>query len=76
MIIAAWNIRRLKKVFKQKELKLFLNKNKIDLIGCIETKVKEPKSKNIEENSTWLGSMLQLPKYSERADMATMEEAP
>ncbi|XP_070046216.1 uncharacterized protein [Nicotiana tomentosiformis] len=47
MIIAIWNIRGLNKPFKQKEFKLFLNKNKVDLIGCIETRVKEPKSKII-----------------------------
>ncbi|XP_070004366.1 uncharacterized protein [Nicotiana sylvestris] len=40
MIISSWNIRRLNKPFNQKELKAFLLKNNITLLGCLETKIK------------------------------------
>ncbi|XP_075108929.1 uncharacterized protein LOC142180761 [Nicotiana tabacum] len=47
MIISTWNIRGLNKPYKQKELKNFLQKNKIDILGCLETRVKEKKAKKI-----------------------------
>lgn len=43
MIVCSWNIRGLNKPFKQKELKAFLLKNKVSVIGCLETKVKDKK---------------------------------
>lgn len=48
MIICSWNISKLNKVFKQKEFKLFLVKNKIDLVGCFETRVKTNKVNHIQ----------------------------
>ncbi|XP_019248742.1 PREDICTED: uncharacterized protein LOC109228008 [Nicotiana attenuata] len=47
MIISTWNIRGLNKPYKQKELRNFLQKNKVDILGCLETRVKEKKAKNI-----------------------------
>ncbi|XP_060212076.1 uncharacterized protein LOC132639653 [Lycium barbarum] len=47
MIITTWNVRGLKQPLKQKELKLFLHKHKIDVIGCLETKIKEHKAQGI-----------------------------
>ncbi|XP_019242537.1 PREDICTED: uncharacterized protein LOC109222666, partial [Nicotiana attenuata] len=47
MIICTWNIRGLNKPHKQKELRIFLQKNKIDILGCLEIRVKEKKAKNI-----------------------------
>lgn len=47
MIVVTWNIRGLNKAHKQKELKNFLLKNKVDILGCIETRVKEPKAHTI-----------------------------
>ncbi|XP_060183587.1 uncharacterized protein LOC132613540 [Lycium barbarum] len=47
MIISTWNIRGLNQPLKQKELKLFLQKNKIELFGCLETRVRENKAQNI-----------------------------
>lgn len=40
MIIVTWNIRGLNQAHKQKEVKTFLAKNKIDVMGSIETRVK------------------------------------
>lgn len=37
----AWNVRRLNKVYKQKEMKEFLVMNKVILIAIIEHKIKE-----------------------------------
>ncbi|XP_019240505.1 PREDICTED: uncharacterized protein LOC109220492 [Nicotiana attenuata] len=47
MIISAWNIRGLNKPYKQKELRLFLQKNKVDILGRLETRVKKNKANNI-----------------------------
>lgn len=47
MNICTWNIRGLNKPFKQKELKIFLSKYKIDVIGCVETRLKERKAGRI-----------------------------
>lgn len=38
MILATWNIRGLNQAHKHKELQLFLKKNKVDVLGCLETK--------------------------------------
>lgn len=43
MIVCSWNIRGLNKLFKQKELNAFLLKNKVSIMGCLETKVKDKK---------------------------------
>ncbi|KAH0707403.1 hypothetical protein KY290_011959 [Solanum tuberosum] len=47
MIIATWNVRGLNLPHKQKEVKLFLAKNKVEVFGCLETKVKAPKAQRI-----------------------------
>uniref|UniRef100_A0A0V0I3C0 Putative ovule protein n=1 Tax=Solanum chacoense TaxID=4108 RepID=A0A0V0I3C0_SOLCH len=47
MIISTWNVRGLNQPLKQKELKLFLQKHKIDPLGCLETRVKQFKSQTI-----------------------------
>ncbi|XP_019254004.1 PREDICTED: uncharacterized protein LOC109232713 [Nicotiana attenuata] len=47
MIVCTWNIRGLNKLSKQKELKLFLERQKVDLMGCVETRVKEGKANKI-----------------------------
>ncbi|XP_059290159.1 uncharacterized protein LOC132043716 [Lycium ferocissimum] len=44
--------RGLNRTFKRKELLLFLKKYNVDIIGCIETKVKENKAKKITQNVT------------------------
>ena len=36
-----WNVRGMNKKYKQKEIKLFLQNNKVSLAGLIETSVKE-----------------------------------
>ena len=36
-----WNVRGMNKRYKQKEIKLFLQQNKVSLAGLIETRVKE-----------------------------------
>ena len=41
--IVSWNVRGLNWPNKQEDLKLFLHKNKVGLIGLLETKVKIPK---------------------------------
>ncbi|XP_019225943.1 PREDICTED: uncharacterized protein LOC109207468 [Nicotiana attenuata] len=48
MIIVTWNVRGLNQAHKQKEVKNFLATNKIDVMGCIETRVKEHKAKKIQ----------------------------
>ncbi|XP_060210363.1 uncharacterized protein LOC132637268 [Lycium barbarum] len=48
MIISAWNVRELNKSDKYKEFKVFLGKNKLDLVGCFETRVKHNKSSKIQ----------------------------
>ncbi|XP_070039255.1 uncharacterized protein [Nicotiana tomentosiformis] len=47
MILSSWNIIGLNKPFKQKELINFLLKNKVDMIGCLETKVKANNVKKV-----------------------------
>ncbi|XP_075083356.1 uncharacterized protein LOC142167099 [Nicotiana tabacum] len=47
MIISSWNIRGINKPYKQKELKAFLFKNKITVLGCLETKVKTWNAKKV-----------------------------
>lgn len=49
MIICSWNVIGLNKSFKQREFKSFLNKNKVDSIGCFETRVKKPKAPSIHK---------------------------
>lgn len=39
MIISDWNIRGLNNPFKQKELKDIFLKYKVDIMGCLETKI-------------------------------------
>ena len=39
--IASWNVRGLNNPNKQEDVKLFLNKSKIGLVGLMETKVRK-----------------------------------
>ena len=39
--IASWNVRGLNHPNKQEDVKLFLNKSKIGLVGLMETKVRQ-----------------------------------
>ncbi|XP_070028566.1 uncharacterized protein [Nicotiana sylvestris] len=48
MIIVSWNIRELNKFYKQREFKKFLLLNKVDLIACLETRVKQQSAKEIQ----------------------------
>ncbi|XP_019240851.1 PREDICTED: uncharacterized protein LOC109220841 [Nicotiana attenuata] len=48
MIIVSWNIRGLNKSYKQREFKKFLLLNKVDLIACLETRVKQQSAKEIQ----------------------------
>ncbi|XP_060216346.1 uncharacterized protein LOC132643841 [Lycium barbarum] len=48
MIICSWNIRGLNQYYKIKELDSFLKKNKIDLVGYYETRVKVNKASKIQ----------------------------
>ncbi|XP_075074605.1 uncharacterized protein LOC142162181 [Nicotiana tabacum] len=47
MNLCTWNIKGLNKPHKQKELRLFLRKYKVDVMECLETRVKERKSARI-----------------------------
>lgn len=47
MIFCSWNIKGLNQPFKLKELKPFLAQNKMDLLGCLETKIKYNKRDTI-----------------------------
>lgn len=47
MILTTWNIRGLNQGHKQKELKLFLNKHRIDIMDCLETRVKVKRAAHI-----------------------------
>lgn len=40
--------KQMNEIFKQKEIKLFLVKNKIDLLGFFETRVKTNKANHIQ----------------------------
>ncbi|XP_074308496.1 uncharacterized protein LOC141643297 [Silene latifolia] len=50
MIISSWNIRGLNKLVKQIEVNKFLTQNKLDILGILETRVKENKSQRILRN--------------------------
>ncbi|XP_074287887.1 uncharacterized protein LOC141613052 [Silene latifolia] len=50
MIITSWNIRGLNKHVKQIEVNKFLTQNKLDILGILETRVKENKSQRILRN--------------------------
>ncbi|KAK4353282.1 hypothetical protein RND71_028800 [Anisodus tanguticus] len=52
MIISTRNIRGLNKDHKQKKVKLFLAKNKIEVFRCVETRVREQRSKKILKKMT------------------------
>lgn len=52
MILSTGNIRGLNQDLKQKELVLFLKKNKINFYRCIKTRVKEGNSRKILNNFT------------------------
>ncbi|XP_070022624.1 uncharacterized protein [Nicotiana sylvestris] len=43
-----WNIRGLNKSYNQREFKKFLLTNKVDMIACLETRVKQQRSKVIQ----------------------------
>lgn len=47
MIIGTWNVKGLNQPFKQKEVLLFLRKNKIEFFDCLETKIKKVKAKPV-----------------------------
>lgn len=49
MIVNTYNIRGLNMPFKQKELVLFLKKYKVEVMGLVETRVKENKAKRITQ---------------------------
>ncbi|XP_060210892.1 uncharacterized protein LOC132637893 [Lycium barbarum] len=51
----AWNIKGLNKVYKQKELSIYLKDQRIKLAGIVETRVKEHKAPNIVKKvaPTW-----------------------
>jgi len=40
MTLICWNVRGINKPFKQKEIKNFLHKNKFEICGLLETRVK------------------------------------
>lgn len=47
MRLILWNVRGCNKPFKQKEIKLFLQKNKADVAVLLETRVKKEKAQKI-----------------------------
>lgn len=47
MRILIWNVRGCNKLFKQKEVKLFLQRNKVDIAILLETRVKKDKAPRI-----------------------------
>lgn len=49
MIFSSWNIWGLNKPRKQKEFKIFLLTNKIDMVDIFETKVRQSKAKVIQK---------------------------
>ncbi|XP_074290639.1 uncharacterized protein LOC141617350 [Silene latifolia] len=51
MIITTWNIRGFNKPIKHSEVVHFLNENKVDLLGLLETRVKHTKAKKILRNN-------------------------
>lgn len=58
MIISIWKIRGLNQGHKQKELKLFLNKHRVDIVSCLETRVKEHRASKIKRKLAqgWLSA--------------------
>lgn len=54
MKLVTWNITRLNKLHKQKELKLFMKENNVGIIEVLEHKVKEKLAeKAIQKMATW-----------------------
>ncbi|KAK9668977.1 hypothetical protein RND81_13G100400 [Saponaria officinalis] len=51
MIISSWNIRGLNDPLKQVEVKFFLRKYKVDVLGLLETRVREHKAAAIFKKS-------------------------
>lgn len=49
MILEAWNIRGLNSPIKKNETKVFLSKNKITIMGIIETKVKAKNASTVSK---------------------------
>lgn len=49
MIISTWNVRGLNRPFKQKEMTLFMKKYKIEVMGIVETRVKENKARKFTQ---------------------------
>ncbi|XP_074298283.1 uncharacterized protein LOC141629131 [Silene latifolia] len=47
MIIATWNIRGFNKAIKHSEVSHFLRENKVDMLGLLETRVKENRAQKI-----------------------------
>ncbi|KAK4737274.1 hypothetical protein R3W88_000971 [Solanum pinnatisectum] len=47
MTLYTWNIRGLNQGHKQKDLKLFLSKHKVDIMVCLQTRVKEKRAAQI-----------------------------
>lgn len=41
MKLITWNVRGMNKLYKQKEIKVFISKNKIKMIATVEHRVKE-----------------------------------
>lgn len=54
MIIAAWNVRGMNSTGKVKEVRNFLEDNKVTVVGIVETKIKEHKATTIQKK---MGSM-------------------
>ncbi|XP_019244329.1 PREDICTED: uncharacterized protein LOC109224197 [Nicotiana attenuata] len=51
MIIISWNVRGLNKSHKQREVRKFLLKNKVDMIACLETRVRKQNAKDIQRKT-------------------------
>jgi len=47
--IASWNVRGLNNPNKQEDVKLFLNKSKIGLVGLMETKVRKENEMEVSQ---------------------------
>lgn len=47
MKLDTWNTREINKLHKQKEIKLFMKENKVDIIVLLEHKIKEQKPEKI-----------------------------
>lgn len=66
MIFGSWNVRGLNKAFKQKELKSFMLKNKVVILGCLETKVRASSTERVQRKlgSDWqVGTHYIKPKW-------------